>query len=89
MDAEEIMSMFSALKKRAFNATLAFLSARMRAKKNHTIEYLDELHSERREKVIKWVLSYARKRGDFTQMQDVQIRKEISLRETKKWQKRM
>ena len=52
-DAEEIMGMFSALKKCAPNATLAFLSARMRAKKNHTIEYLDELHSERREKVIK------------------------------------
>ena len=37
MDAEEIMSMFSALKKRAPNATLAFLSERMRAKENHTI----------------------------------------------------
>ena len=50
MDAEEVMGMFSALKKRAPNATLAFLSARMRAKKIHIIEYLDELHSERREK---------------------------------------
>ena len=34
MDAEKIMDMFSALKKRAPNATLAFLSERMRAKKN-------------------------------------------------------
>ena len=32
MDAEEIMGMFSALKKRAPNATLAFLSAWVRAK---------------------------------------------------------
>ena len=45
-----------------------------------------KLHSERTEKVIKWVISYARKRSNFTRMQDVQIRKEISLRETKKWQ---
>ena len=42
-------------------------------KMNRTIEYLDELHSERREKVIKWVISYGRKRRDFTRMQDVQI----------------
>ena len=32
MHAEEIMGVFSALKKRAPNATLALLSARMRAK---------------------------------------------------------
>ena len=44
MDAEIIMGMFSALKKRAPNATLAFLSERMRAKRiDHTIEYLDEV----------------------------------------------
>ena len=50
MDAEEIMGMFSAHKKRAPNATLAFLSARMRTKKNRTIEYLDELDSEEERK---------------------------------------
>ena len=74
MDAEEVMGMFSALKKRAPNATLAFLSARMRAKKNRTIEYLDELDSENREKLMKWVKTYARKRRDFTRIQDAQIR---------------
>ena len=64
----------------------SFLKGCEQKRINHTIEYLDELHSERREKVIKWVISYARKRRNFTRMQDVQIRKETSLRETKKWQ---
>ena len=60
----------------------------MRAKKNRTIEYLDELDSENREKLMKWVKTYARKRRDFTRIQDAQIRKEISHRETNKRQKK-
>ncbi|ROI73357.1 hypothetical protein DPX16_23885 [Anabarilius grahami] len=36
MDAEELMGMFSALKKKAPNATICYLSCKMRARKNNT-----------------------------------------------------
>ena len=35
IDAEEIMGMFSALQKRASNATICYLSSKMRSQKNH------------------------------------------------------
>ena len=44
IDAEEVMGMFSAGKHRAKNATISFLSARMRAKKNRDVPYLDGLY---------------------------------------------
>lgn len=61
IDSEEIMGMFSAAKHRAPNATLCFLSSRMRAQKNHLVEYLDELKYPKKEKIIYWAVGMARK----------------------------
>ena len=46
IDAEDIMGMFGALKKKAPNATLCYLSSKMRAQKNKTVGYLDCLIEE-------------------------------------------
>ena len=46
IDAEEVMGMFSAAKVRSPNATIDFLSSKMRAKKNNTVAYLDSLEEE-------------------------------------------
>ena len=54
IDAKEIMGMFSAAKQHSPNATICYLSARMRAKKNRTIEYLDSMEPEQREKLVRW-----------------------------------
>ena len=48
IDAEEIMGMCSALKKRAPNATICYLSSKMRAKKNNSVKYLDEMDEKKR-----------------------------------------
>ena len=49
IDAEEIMGMFSAAKDHAPNATLYYLSSRMRSQKNNTVGYIDSLDTERRD----------------------------------------
>lgn len=53
MDAEELIGMFSALKKKAPNATICYLSCKMRARKNNTVDYLDSLDKEKQELVIR------------------------------------
>lgn len=50
--AEEIMGMFSAAKHNAPNATLNYLSSKIRAQKNGVVEYLDTLEKEKRNKVV-------------------------------------
>lgn len=44
IDAEELMRMYSSLKKKSSNATICFLSCKMRAKTNRTVEYLDAMN---------------------------------------------
>ena len=43
MDAEEIIGMFGAAKKRAPNSTVCYLSAKLRAQKNKVVDHLDSL----------------------------------------------
>lgn len=71
IDAEEVMGMFSAGKERAKNANLDFLVARMRAKKNHVVPYLDEMTEQKRERVITWAI----KRGRQARKVDKRSRK--------------
>ena len=49
IDAEEIMGMFSALKMKSPNATICFMSSKIRSIKNCTVDYLDEMATERQE----------------------------------------
>ena len=53
IDAEEIMGMFSATKKKSPNATLCYFSCKMRALKNRTFKYLDNLDKDTRDNVLK------------------------------------
>ncbi|XP_065684671.1 uncharacterized protein LOC124807927 isoform X1 [Hydra vulgaris] len=43
IDSEELMGMFSDAKGRCPNATICFISSKLRSKKNRTIDYLDNL----------------------------------------------
>lgn len=43
MDAEAVIGMVSAAQKRCPSATCSFLSAKVRAQKNHTVAFLDTL----------------------------------------------
>ena len=52
IDAEEIMGMFSAAKKRSPNATLCYLSCRLRATKNRTVALLDTLNPDEKEMIL-------------------------------------
>ena len=53
IDAEEIMGMFSATKKKSPNATLCYISCKMRALKNRTFKFLDNLEKDTRDNVLK------------------------------------
>lgn len=53
IDAEEIMGMFSSAQKRAPNVTLCYLSCKMRAQKNRTVDYLDAMPQEKRDQILK------------------------------------
>ena len=61
IDAEEVMGMFSPLKKKAPNATICFLASKMMAVKNRTVDYLDSMTTERRENVIKFAITHGRR----------------------------
>lgn len=61
MDSEEMVGMFGAAQKRAPNATLCFLSCRMKAVKNRTVKYLDDMSEERRNDVLHKAVPYGRK----------------------------
>ena len=52
-DAKKIMGMFSAVKRKALNATLCYLSCKMRSKKNRSVDYLDGLSEDTRESILK------------------------------------
>jgi len=52
IDAEEIMGMFPAAKKRSPNATLCYLSCRLRATKNRTVAFLDTLNPDEKEMIL-------------------------------------
>ena len=60
IDAEEVMGMFSAAKDHAPNATLCYLSSRIRAQKNRVTNYLDSLERDKRDKLIKMSISLGR-----------------------------
>ena len=52
LEWDDIMGMFSAAQKKAPNATLCFLTSRMRPYKNKTDEYLDAMIEERRDYIL-------------------------------------
>lgn len=88
IDAESIMGMFSAGKERAKNASVDFLSSRMRARKNSVVRWLDGMYSDQRESILKWAISRARKRRTDVRKKTSEVKEEISRRTASKRQKK-
>ena len=88
IDAEEIMGIFSAKKQRAKHASVPYMAACMRAKKNRTVESLDSMTEDQREQVVMWAISKARAKRNRDRKRQDDVRKELSRRAAQKIQKR-
>lgn len=78
IDAEEIMGMFSAAKEWApRNATMCHLSSRIRAQKNNVVDYLDNLKSEKRQKLIELAITLGRKQRQERKKKSGEIKAEF------------
>ncbi|XP_047137209.1 uncharacterized protein LOC124813769 [Hydra vulgaris] len=88
IDSEELMGMFSAAKQKAPNATLCFLSAKLRACKNKTTEFLYEKPIEVRNKLILWAISTARKKRFANIQKHEELKIELIKRMAAKLQKK-
>lgn len=88
IDAEEIMGMFSAAKSKAPNATLCYLSCKMRAQKNKTVEYLDDLEQDKRANTLTTDISMARKQRHNRRLKQKDLAVELSRRQANKLQER-
>ena len=88
IDSEEVVGMFSAAQQRAPNATLHFLSSRIRAKKNCVTVYLDSLQEEQRDKVISFAVSFTRKLRIRKRTEKRNVLAELSRRSSQKRQKK-
>jgi len=89
IDAEEIMGMYSAGKQRSKHASIDFLRARMRARKNGVVPYMDSLFKDERERIVNWAIHVARKNRKASRKQHVEIVKELSSRAAIKTQKKV
>ena len=63
------MAMFSALKMKSPNATICFMSSKIRSIKNGTVDYLDEMATERQEAVVRFAIKHGRKTRTMKQRQ--------------------
>ena len=88
MDAEEIMGMYSAGSDKAKNATVGFLSSKMRARKNKVVPRLDDMNAESRDIVIRWSINRARKRRTITRKKDTEMKQEMARRAANKRQEK-
>ena len=89
IDAEEIMGMFSAGKQRSKHANMDFLRARMRARKNGVVPYLDGMFKDGKDRVVDWAVHRARQKRKASQLKQSEIRKELSRRAALKTQKKV
>lgn len=82
------MGMYSALKDKAPNATLCFISCKIRAQKNKVLDYPDGLTSEKREKLIKVAIKNATKQRQRRKENCAEIQEEVIKRLAAKQQQR-
>ena len=87
IDSEELMGMFSEAKGRSPNATVCYISCKIRSKKNRTIDYLDSLDQTSRENIVKWSMQAAREKRIKNRLKHTALLAEISKRQTCKRQK--
>ena len=88
IDAEEVMGMFGAMQERAKHASMDFLVARMRAKKNAVVPYLDEMYEDERERAVSWAIGWGRKKRRVARQKQSEVRVELSRRAALKQQKK-
>ena len=77
--------------KKASNATLCYLSSKMRAKKNGVADYLDGLDTEQRERerVVNWSIGYGRRKRSLNRREQSDMLQEMARRSAEKRQKKM
>lgn len=80
IDAEQVMGMFSAAKNRSLNATMCYLSSRMRATKNQVVPYIHTMERKEQERVVGWAVVMARKRRESNRKKQGEMRLEMSQR---------
>ena len=88
IDAEEIMGMFSAVQKRSPHATLCFISSKMRAIKNRTVDYLDDLTVERRDDILRKAVRLGREQRQQRRISQKSLRAELIKRQQDKVQQK-
>ena len=88
IDAETIMGMFSAAASRAPNATLSFISSKIRAQKNNVVDYLDSLPADTRDKLIQIATTLGRKDTIKKRRRTADVHHEITKRLESKMQKK-
>lgn len=88
IDAEGIIGMYGTEKEKSKNARIDFLRAKMRAKKNRVVPYLDSLSKPTRERIVNWAVRRARVKRKDSRRKQVEIRMELMKRATSKNQKK-
>ncbi|KAK0046931.1 Protein bric-a-brac 2 [Biomphalaria pfeifferi] len=84
MDSEEVIGMFSAAKKKAPNATMCYMSSRIRSLKNRTVAYLDSLSASDMTERVTWAIGVSRSRRQANRVRMSEVAKEIALRAEQK-----
>ena len=84
IDAEDVMGMFSATLNHAPNATLSFLSARIRAQKNKVVDFIDLLPTDKKDSLIQLAISLGRKQCLKKRKRTAEIKKRKRTAEIKK-----
>ena len=82
------MSMFSAAKDHAPNASLCYLSSCMRGQNNNTVGYIDSLDTERRDEVVTKSISLAHKQRHTKRKRTIGIKNKLSKRIAMKREKK-
>ena len=72
------MGMFSALKMKSPNATICLMSSKIRSIKNCTVDYLDQMATERQEAVVRFAIKHGRKKQTMKRRQQSAINDELA-----------
>lgn len=88
IDSEQMMGMFSAAQKKAPAATLCYISSKLRAQKNGTVEYLDSLDEGKRCRLLKMAVSFGKKQRIRRRKRMKDLMVELSKRQADKGQER-
>ena len=80
--------MYSAGKERAKSANTDFLVARMRARKNKVLPWLESMYNKKRESIVTWAIRTARQKRVANRKKLTEVQMEIQRRLAGKEQKR-